>query len=337
DLYTFRPALSQSVFRLGRAAELCDVTLDSTSVSRIHAELHAQKETNANDVDQPNEGWTVHIRDRSTHGTWVNEVRLQSGVQWELSDGDTLTFGGQSAPGSSEFYFLFQRVRVRPLDFDAITIPKAGTFSSDLQDRIRTNLDRKRASNLDQSKLSINRATIILNSIGSLSKMKGSSWTFRRSHSHEGSVSDPGSSSSPPLAEGFSRLSSFKPAPFLSMASVQSTKCTFNPRPGAGGSQLIRCSSRMTVLMNRIVNEEETTTLQIGFGRIQHSSPSGPRWQPAARGETLPTPPPHRQMMKTKMRRQKGQWNHARHPNVGCPKRTQCSGSSVMCATLGTT
>uniref|UniRef100_H3CHY7 Transcription factor 19 (SC1), like n=1 Tax=Tetraodon nigroviridis TaxID=99883 RepID=H3CHY7_TETNG len=201
DLYTFRPALSQSVFRLGRAAELCDVTLDSTSVSRIHAELHAQKETNANDVDQPNEGWTVHIRDRSTHGTWVNEVRLQSGVQWELSDGDTLTFGGQSAPGSSEFYFLFQRVRVRPLDFDAITIPKAGTFSSDLQDRIRTNLDRKRASNLDQSKLSINRATIILNSIGSLSKMKGSSWTFRRSHSHEGSVSDPGSSSSPPLAE----------------------------------------------------------------------------------------------------------------------------------------
>lgn len=57
-------------------------------------------------------------------GTWVNEVRLQSGVQWELSDGDTLTFGSQSAPGSSEFYFLFQKVRVRPLDFEAITIPK---------------------------------------------------------------------------------------------------------------------------------------------------------------------------------------------------------------------
>lgn len=57
-------------------------------------------------------------------GTWVNEVRLQPGVQWELSDGDTLTFGGQSAPGSPEFYFLFQKVKVRPLDFDAITIPK---------------------------------------------------------------------------------------------------------------------------------------------------------------------------------------------------------------------
>lgn len=57
-------------------------------------------------------------------GTWVNEVRLPPGVQWELSDGDTLVFGGQSAPGSPEFYFLFQKVKVRPLDFDAITIPK---------------------------------------------------------------------------------------------------------------------------------------------------------------------------------------------------------------------
>lgn len=61
-------------------------------------------------------------------GTWVNEVRLPSGIQWELSDGDTLTFGSQSAPGSSEFYFLFQKVRVRPLDFDAITIPKVTFF-----------------------------------------------------------------------------------------------------------------------------------------------------------------------------------------------------------------
>lgn len=57
-------------------------------------------------------------------GTWVNEVRLQRGVKWELSDGDTLIFGGQSAPGSPEFLFLFQKVKVRPLDFDAITIPK---------------------------------------------------------------------------------------------------------------------------------------------------------------------------------------------------------------------
>ncbi|XP_026156961.1 transcription factor 19 [Mastacembelus armatus] len=199
DLYTFRPVLNHSVFRLGRAAELCDVTLDCELVSRIHAELHAEREASGGDAGPQEEGWRVHVKDRSSHGTWVNEVRLQHGVKWELSDGDTLTFGGQSTPGSREFYFLFQKVKVRPLDFDAITIPKAGTFSSDLQNRIRTNLDRKVAANLDLSKLSINRATVILNSIGSISKMKGSAWTFKRSHSHEGTVSDPGSSSSPPL------------------------------------------------------------------------------------------------------------------------------------------
>uniref|UniRef100_A0A3Q3VJR7 FHA domain-containing protein n=1 Tax=Mola mola TaxID=94237 RepID=A0A3Q3VJR7_MOLML len=162
-----------------------------TSVSRIHAELHAEKEASGGDAAPQEEGWRVHINDRSSHGTWVNEVRLQPGVQWELSDSDTLTFGGQGAPGSPEFYFLFQKVKVRPLDFDAITVPK---------NRIRTNQDRKMAANLDLSKLSFNRATVILNSIGSLSKMKGSAWTFKRSLSHEGTTSDPGSSSSPPLA-----------------------------------------------------------------------------------------------------------------------------------------
>uniref|UniRef100_A0A8C6VVA3 Transcription factor 19 (SC1), like n=1 Tax=Nothobranchius furzeri TaxID=105023 RepID=A0A8C6VVA3_NOTFU len=199
DLYTFRPARNHSVFRLGRASELCDVTLESASVSRIHAELHAEKEASGAEgeqLQQQEEGWKVHLEDRSSHGTWVNDVRLQPGVLWELSDGDTLTFGGHSAPGSPEFYFLFQKVKVRPLDFDAITIPKAGTFSSDLQNRIRTNLDRKVTANLDLSKMSINRATVILNSIGSLSKMKGSAWTFQRNRSQEGAASDPGTSSS---------------------------------------------------------------------------------------------------------------------------------------------
>ncbi|KAI4818395.1 hypothetical protein KUCAC02_011737 [Chaenocephalus aceratus] len=222
DLYTFRPALSHSVFRLGRAAELCDVTLDSTSVSRIHAELHAERE--AGEEAPQEEGWMVHIKDRSSHGTWVNEVRLQPGIQWELSDGDTLTFGGQSAPGSPEFYFLFQKVKVRPLDFDAITIPKAGTFSSDLQNRIRTNQERKAAANLDLSKLSINRSTVILNSIGSLSKMKGSAWTFKRSHSNEGTASDPGSSYSPPLEVGMSSLLPPSTPPSFSAASAPSSK-----------------------------------------------------------------------------------------------------------------
>lgn len=78
---------------------------------------------------------------------------------------------------------------------------------------------------LELSTLSINRATIILNSIGSLSKMKGSAWTFKRSHSHEGTVSDPGSSSLPPSAVRFSSLSpQSTDASYLSAASAPSTK-----------------------------------------------------------------------------------------------------------------
>lgn len=81
------------------------------------------------------------------------------------------------------------------------------------------------AASLDLSKLSLNRATVILNSIGSLSKMKGSTWTFKRSHSHEGTTSDPGSSSSPPLAVGFSSLlPPSTPPTFISAAQVPSAK-----------------------------------------------------------------------------------------------------------------
>lgn len=64
DLYTFRPALTHSVFRLGRAAELCDVTLDAANVSRIHAELYAEKES----VINGEEGWKVRVKDRSSYG-----------------------------------------------------------------------------------------------------------------------------------------------------------------------------------------------------------------------------------------------------------------------------
>lgn len=113
-------------------------------------------------------------------GTWVNEAHIQQGVLREIFDGDTLTIGGQSGRTSPEFYFLFQKVRVRPLDFDAITVPKAGVFSSDIKNRIRTCSERKQDPALDISNLSINRATVILNSIGSLSKMNGSCWTFKK-------------------------------------------------------------------------------------------------------------------------------------------------------------
>ena len=79
DLYTFRPALPSCVFRLGRAPELCDVTLEAASVSRIHAELHTAREAGpgaegAEPKEQEEEeeeddgGWTVHIKDRSSHG-----------------------------------------------------------------------------------------------------------------------------------------------------------------------------------------------------------------------------------------------------------------------------
>ena len=79
DLYTFRPAQSQSVFRLGRAAELCDVTLDSSSVSRIHAELHAEREA-IDDAEQEEEAWRVHIKDRSSHGKLSAEAHTRIGA-----------------------------------------------------------------------------------------------------------------------------------------------------------------------------------------------------------------------------------------------------------------
>lgn len=269
DLYTFRPALSQCVFRLGRAPELCDVTLDSASVSRIHAELQAHRESGAGD-----EGWTVHIKDRSSHGTWVNEVRLQPGVQWELSDGDTLTFGDHSTPGSAEFYFLFQKVKVRPLDFDAITIPKGGTFSADFQTRIRTNQDRKASDNLDLSRLSLSRATVILNSIGSLSKMKGSAWTFKRSQSVEDRTgSDQGSSASPPLAVGFtSILPPSTPPSFTSSAPVAPSN---KAQPSASRS---RRKSAHTVLL-----EDDSSDEPRGGGALGAVGDDGQRSRPKKR------------------------------------------------------
>ncbi|KAM4550695.1 transcription factor 19 [Fundulus diaphanus] len=294
DLYTFRPALTRSVFRLGRAAELCDVTLESTSVSRIHAELHAEKEASdggggggGGGGEAQEEGWRVHIKDRSSHGTWVNDVRLQPGALWELSDGDTLTFGGHSTPGNPEFYFLFQKVKVRPLDFDAITIPKAGTFSSDLQNRIRTNLDRKSVNNLDLSKMSINRATVILNSIGSLSKMKGSAWTFKRSHSHEGTVSDPGTpSSSSPV--GFSSL-----LPSSTHSSLSSTTSAPLTKPLQTASRSRRKSAHTVLLEDDSSDEPRSRGAMIGIVEDgQRSRPKKRRRLYRSESDGFGSPPP---------------------------------------------
>ncbi|XP_044275498.1 transcription factor 19 [Varanus komodoensis] len=190
DLYTFRPARPSCTYRLGRRAEVCDVILVSEQnpalISRIHAEIQAER-----DADSTAGEWCVGLVDYSTHGTYVNAIRIPHGRRVDLTDGDLLTFGhpnpvpeGCALPGphgSSEFYFLFQKVHVRPQDFAAITEPKAPWASNSGfrpvlpsgNHRIRP-LSRHSATSLSCR----SKATLILNSIGSLSKLKPQPFTF---------------------------------------------------------------------------------------------------------------------------------------------------------------
>ncbi|XP_032903315.1 transcription factor 19 [Amblyraja radiata] len=180
DLYTFLPRGQRCTFRLGRQADLTDLRLSSGRadqlISRVHAELQAHR--------SPAGEWTVYVLDRSTNGTFVNDVRIPKGQRTEMADGDTVTFGHPDAVNipegcvasqqDSEFYFLFQKVRVRPADFDAITLPKVQEQSgfrpvrstdkciSPQGARIRSFTEAPAAS----------RATLILNSIGSISTLK---------------------------------------------------------------------------------------------------------------------------------------------------------------------
>lgn len=128
DLYTFHPPTGAGcTYRLGRRADLCDVALwpqqEPGLISGVHAELHAERR---------GEDWRVSLEDHSSHGTLVNNVRLPRGHRLELNDGDLLTFGPEGAPGTSpsEFYFMFQQVRVKPQDFAAITIPRPRSSST---------------------------------------------------------------------------------------------------------------------------------------------------------------------------------------------------------------
>nr|XP_060615388.1 transcription factor 19 [Anolis sagrei ordinatus] len=190
DLYTFRPSRPSCTYRLGRRAEVCDVILLSEQnpalISRIHAEIHAER-----DADSTAGEWQVSLIDHSTHGTYVNAVRIPHGKRVDLNDGDLLTFGhpnpvpeGCALPpphGNSEFYFLFQKVHVRPQDFAAITEPKAPWASSSGfrpvlpsgNHRIRP-LSRHSPTSLSCR----SKATLILSSIGSLSKLKPQPFTF---------------------------------------------------------------------------------------------------------------------------------------------------------------
>lgn len=113
-------------------------------------------------------------------GTLVNNVRLPRGHRQELSDGDLLTFGPQGPAGtsSSEFYFMFQQVRVKPQDFAAITVPRS---KGDAGGGFQPMLPPQGAPQRPLSTLSsAPKATLILNSIGSLSKLQPQPLTFSR-------------------------------------------------------------------------------------------------------------------------------------------------------------
>nr|XP_045010610.1 transcription factor 19-like protein [Jaculus jaculus] len=176
DLYTFHPPTGAGcTYRLGCRADLCDVALrpqqEPGFISGVHAELHAERQ---------GDDWRVSLEDHSSHGTLVNNVRLPRGHRLELSDGDLLTFGpeGPAGASSSEFYFMFQQVRVKPQDFAAITVPRSREAGAGFQPM----LPPQGAPQRPLSTLSpAPKATLILNSIGSLSKLRPQPLTFSRS------------------------------------------------------------------------------------------------------------------------------------------------------------
>ncbi|XP_021552696.1 LOW QUALITY PROTEIN: transcription factor 19 [Neomonachus schauinslandi] len=179
DLYTFHPPSGAGcTYRLGRRADLCDVALQPQRepgfISGVHAELHAERR---------GDDWRVSLEDHSSQGTLVNNVRLPRGHRLELSDGDLVTFGPEGPPGTSpsEFYFMFQQVRVKPQDFAAITIPRS-SGEEGTRAGFRPMLPPQGAPQRPLSTLSpAPKATLILNSIGSLSKLRPLPLTFSRS------------------------------------------------------------------------------------------------------------------------------------------------------------
>ncbi|XP_052600122.1 transcription factor 19 isoform X1 [Peromyscus californicus insignis] len=200
DLYTFHPpSRSGCTYRLGCRADLCDVALrpqqEPGLISGVHAELHAELQ---------GDDWRVSLEDHSSQGTLVNNVRLPRGHRLELSDGDLLTFGpeGQAGTSSSEFYFMFQQVRVKPQDFAAITVPRSrGEAGTGFQPM----LPPQGAPHRPLSTLSsAPKATLILNSIGSLSKLQPQPLTFSRGGGRPQSLAVPtqpaevGASPAPP-------------------------------------------------------------------------------------------------------------------------------------------
>uniref|UniRef100_A0A8D0GX65 Transcription factor 19 n=1 Tax=Sphenodon punctatus TaxID=8508 RepID=A0A8D0GX65_SPHPU len=189
DLYTFRPASPNCTYKLGRRAEVCDITLvserDPGLVSRVHAELHAER-----DPESTAGEWRVSLADCSAHGTYINAIRAPRGQHMPLNDGDLLTFGHPHPvpvgcplpaphPSGSEFCFLFQKVRVRPQDFAAITEPKAPwAFPGGFRPVQASGNHRIRSFSRPSAPPGRSKATLILSSVGSLSKLKPLPLTF---------------------------------------------------------------------------------------------------------------------------------------------------------------
>ncbi|KAG8448665.1 hypothetical protein GDO86_015661 [Hymenochirus boettgeri] len=164
DLYTFLPDSPRCIYRLGARIDLCDVPVPGRP--GVHAEIHAERE--------PSGDWKVNLESCSNSGIYINDVHLLRGQCLELSDGDLLRFqenanAADSQSTSPDTYFLFQRVRVRPLDFSAITSPRAQSSFTGFTPVVGT---QKLSGGRGGSPHYTTGATVILNSIGSISKMK---------------------------------------------------------------------------------------------------------------------------------------------------------------------
>ncbi|XP_015264146.1 PREDICTED: transcription factor 19 [Gekko japonicus] len=289
DLYTFRPSKPSCTYRLGRRAEVCDVTLVSEQnpalISRIHAEIHAER-----DADSTAGEWRVGLVDCSTHGTYVNAIRIPHGKRTDLNDGDLLTFGhpnpvpeGCALPpphGDSEFYFLFQKVQVRPQDFAAITEPKApGDFSCGFRPVLPSGNHRIRPlPRLSPTSFSCrSKATLILSSIGSLSKLKPQPFTFSLGRSR---TAEPPTQ---PRASRNRRKSAHTLLPELEDEITRLEEEQPPPEKEQGIRSYVHCHNPLR-LQQRV--PERSRNLQEDVGPKLHITPSGKR-----RGRPRKNPP----------------------------------------------
>ena len=81
-----RLAQSKQKIVLGRDSTLCDVVAPFAHVSKAHATLHFLPEEGH---DNPS---LLYIEDKSTNGTWVNDVRIARETKVRLNHGDAFAF-----------------------------------------------------------------------------------------------------------------------------------------------------------------------------------------------------------------------------------------------------